>query len=283
MLNYNQCREFFCGVMGIVIYVDLLFVINFFVTFFLLLITSKISKKDYSVLRFILASALGGLYSLIILVDDMNELLLLGTKVAVCLLIVFAAFKFTRLKNYCFTVLLFLAANFIVLGVVVGAYFLFGSERITVHNSVIYFDIGARGIIISAFCAYVISCAAVRFYNRRLSSNELFTLVIENNGSSVTMFALSDTGNKLREPFSDSPVIVADESLCRPLVDKKRVRAIPTSTVNGGGILMAFKPDKIILKSSKGREVIENAYIALSDDIKDDKYSAVLNPEILSV
>ena len=258
--------------MGIVIYVDLLFVINFFVTFFLLLITSKISKKDYSVLRFILASALGGLYSLIILVDDMNELLLLGTKVAACLLIVFAAFKFTRLKNYCFTVLLFLAANFIVLGVVVGAYFLFGSERITVHNSVIYFDIGARGIIISAFCAYVISCAAVRFYNRRLSSNELFTLVIENNGSSVTMFALSD-----------SPVIVADESLCRPLVDEKRVRAIPTSTVNGGGILMAFKPDKIILKSSKGREVIENAYVALSDDIKDDKYSAVLNPEILSV
>lgn len=46
---------------------------------------------------------------------------------------------------------------------------------------------------------------------------------------------------------------------------------------------MAFKPDKIILKSSKGREVIENAYVALSDDIKDDKYSAVLNPEILSV
>lgn len=271
------------GVMGIVIYVDLLFVINFFVTFFLLLITSKISKKDYSVLRFILASALGGLYSLIILVDDMNELLLLGTKIAACLLIVFAAFKFTRLKNYCFTVLLFLAANFIVLGVVVGAYFLFGSERIAVHNSVIYFDIGARGIIISAFCAYVISCAAVRLYNRRLSSEELFTLVIENNGSSVTMFALSDTGNKLREPFSDSPVIVADESLCRPLVDEKRVRAIPASTVNGGGILMAFKPDKIILKSSKGREVIENAYVALSDDIKDDKYSAVLNPEILSV
>lgn len=269
--------------MSIVIYVDLLFVINFFVTFFLLLITSKISKKDYSVLRFILASALGGLYSLIILVDDMNELLLLGTKIAACLLIVFAAFKFTRLKNYCFTVLLFLAANFIVLGVVVGAYFLFGSERIAVHNSVIYFDIGARGIIISAFCAYVISCAAVRLYNRRLSSEELFTLVIENNGSSVTMFALSDTGNKLREPFSDSPVIVVDESLCRPLVDEKRVRAIPASTVNGGGILMAFKPDKIILKSSKGREVIENAYVALSDDIKDDKYSAVLNPEILSV
>lgn len=269
--------------MGIVIYVDLLFVINFFVTFFLLLITSKISKKDYSVLRFILASALGGLYSLIILVDDMNELLQLGTKIAACLLIVFAAFKFTRLKNYCFTVLLFLAANFIVLGVVVGAYFLFGSERITIHNSVIYFDIGARGIIISAFCAYVISCVAVRLYNRRLSSEELFTLVIENNGSSVTMFALSDTGNKLREPFSDSPVIVADESLCRPLVDEKRVRAIPASTVNGGGILMAFKPDKIILKSSKGREVIENAYVALSDDIKDDKYSAVLNPEILSV
>ena len=97
------------------------------------------------------------------------------------------------------------------------------------------------------------------------------------------MFALSDTGNKLREPFSDSPVIVADESLCRPLVDEKRVRAIPASTVNGGGILMAFKPDKIILKSSKGREVIENAYVALSDDIKDNKYSAVLNPEILSV
>lgn len=95
------------------------------------------------------------------------------------------------------------------------------------------------------------------------------------------MLAFLDTGNKLREPFSNAPVIIVDSS--KISADGKNTRLVPVSTVNGVGFLTAFKPDKIILKSAKGEEVIENAYIALSNDVKDENYSAILNYDILSV
>ena len=45
-----------------VIYVDVLFIVNFFITFFLLLVTAKLSKRDDKLGRCVLASFIGGLY-----------------------------------------------------------------------------------------------------------------------------------------------------------------------------------------------------------------------------
>jgi hypothetical protein len=154
---------------------------------------------------------------------------------------------------------------------------------IAINNSSIYFDISARGLLASAFVAYLLSCVIVRIYNRKLGCQELYTLIIENNNQRVTMSAMVDTGNKLHEPFSNSPVIIVDRSVGECLVGDSDIRIVPVSTVNNNSLLTAFKPERLILKTSKGQEVIENAYIALSDDIKQNGFSAILNCEILSV
>ena len=46
-----------------VIYIDVLFVVNFFITFFLLLVTAKFSKRSDKLWRTVLASFIGGIYS----------------------------------------------------------------------------------------------------------------------------------------------------------------------------------------------------------------------------
>ncbi len=55
-----------------VIYVDILFVVNFFITFFLLQVTAKFSKRSEKLWRIVLASFIGGVYSLVILWDSLN-------------------------------------------------------------------------------------------------------------------------------------------------------------------------------------------------------------------
>lgn len=271
------------GGIFIVIYIDVLFVINFFVTFFLLQITAKLSKKQPKTLRFILASAVGGFYSFIIFANELPVYILALTKGFAAMLIVAAAFKFYRVKSFLVTLGLFLASNLVMLGVIIGLCFAVKSDYIVVNNSVVYFNISARGLLVCAFIAYLLSCLVVRIYNRSLSKNEVYKIVIENKEQSVILFALADTGNKLYEPFSNAPVIVADKASVQALVGDSTIRIIPAATVHQSAFMQGFRPDKVTVKTAKGDAVIENVYIAMSENMNNHTFSAILNPEILSV
>lgn len=271
------------GGIFIVVYIDVLFIINFFITFLMLEITAKLCKKQAKTIRLILASAFGGLYSFIILIKELPSIVTSVSKIASALVIILIAFKFYRVKSMLVTFFVFIAISFGFLGVVLGLFFLTGSSYIAINNSTVYFDISTKQLLLSSLFAYLIACVIVKIYNRSVSKGEIYTLIIQNDGNEVTLFAFSDTGNKLREPFSNSPVIIANRKKLEGIYDEKTLRLIPASTVGSRSVLKAFKPDKVVLKTSKSKEVLENVYVALSDEIKNDSFSAIINPEILSV
>lgn len=218
---------------------------------------------------------------MIIFLDGMNGVLSVLLKIASSLVIVAAAFSFHRVTQYIKSVLIFYFSSIIILGVTVAVCFVFKLGFVAVNNSVMYFDLSASMIIVCALLAYLFSCVVIRIYDRVLSKKEIYTLKIEHKGNCVTLLAFLDTGNNLREPFSNSPVIVVDESKINFSIDS--FRYVPVNSVGKGALLRAFKPDKIVLKSSNGEEIIENAYVALSNNINNENYSALLNYNILSV
>lgn len=267
----------------IVIYIDVLFVVNFFINFLLLQICAKLTKKEAKLYRLIIASCVGGAYSLIILVDELPSYITLVSKLLVALIMVLISFKFYRLTSFLKTSLVFFFSSLIVLGVVVGISFATKSNMIAINNSSVYFNISAKGLLLSASLAYVMSCVIVRIYNRSLSKNEIYSVEIYNNNKVLKLNAFVDTGNKLREPFSNNPVIIVDREKCEDLIGSSKIRYIPASTVSGETLFVAFKPERIVIKASSESEVVENVYVALSNDVKENGFSAVLNPEILSV
>lgn len=274
---YNICK----GGIFIVIYVDILLALNFFVSFFLLQITCLFCKRKPKLVKIILASVIGSAYSLVIFCDDVPAFSLVLGQIAVSGVMVFVTFGFSRFYTFVKQLAVFYFGNFLLLGVMMAACYLFKLKFIAINNNILYFDVSSATIIVCSVASYVASSVIIRLYNRTLSKKEIYFLTIENNGTSTDLLAFLDTGNKLREPFSNAPVIIVDSS--KISADGKNTRLVPVSTVNGVGFLTAFKPDKIILKSAKGEEVIENAYIALSNDVKDENYSAILNYDILSV
>lgn len=253
------------------------------VTFVLLEITALFSKSSKSLIRFVIASLIGGLYSMIIFVDELPSVILFLSKILSCFVIIFVAFKYVKIFSYIKSMMIFLFSSVICLGVVILATIVFNLPFISINNSVLYFDVSSSTIIVCAVVAYIASSIVLRLYNRTLSKNELFTLIIENKGKTATLLAFMDTGNRLREPFSNMPVILVKKSKAEFLLQNSKIRMIPVTTVNNTNLLIAFKPEKIILKTSKGEENIQNAYIALSDSINDDNFSAILNYDILSI
>ena len=92
-------------------------------------------------------------------------------------------------------------------------------------------------------------------------------LRLERKGNCVELLALRDTGNRLREPISGEAALIAEEEILLPLLEpelRQRLRAtaglsaaerlpllgpgfrlLPYRTLNGGGLLLAFRPDKV--------------------------------------
>ena len=271
------------GGIFIVIYADVLFIVNFFITFLLLQITAKLGKRNPKTIRFVFASALGGGYSLIILADNLPFYLSAISKAVSAMLLVLITFGFKNLKSFASLFFIFLFSSFVFLGIIAGIQMIFASDRISINNGEIYFDINAKQLLFTALFSYICSCVVIRLYNKKLAYGEVYNIVIKNNEKEVSLFALCDTGNKLKEPFSGYPVVIVRAELVCDLFDENKVRLIPATTVNSSSYLKAFKPEYIRVKTKKGYEKIENVYIALSDDLNSKDFSAVINPEILSL
>lgn len=107
---------------------------------------------------------------------------------------------------------------------------IFKPKGVVINNSTVYFDVPAKILLVSAFVAYLITTAAIKIYNNKISKKELYCLSVYINGKSVKFFAFADSGNNLKEPFSDYPVIVADKNLFKGV---ECSRVIPVTTVSG--------------------------------------------------
>ena len=156
---------------------------------------------------------------------------------------------------------------------------LFRPRRIVVKNSAVYFDLPARTLLLLALAAYVLALLILRLYEKHAGRQALLELTIDTGARKVRCFALADSGNRLREPFSGAPVIVARRSLCP---DTETPRVIPYQTVGGEGMLTAFRPRQVTVHSGKRRGEVGEVYVALSDHIQNEDYQAVVGPKIFS-
>ena len=101
---YNQNVK---GVIFIVVYVDILLIVNFFVNLLLLQITCLVSKRSPKLYRIIISSCIGSLYSLIIFVDNLNAVLCELSKLIASAVMVLAAFGFRRVLVFVKQLLIF--------------------------------------------------------------------------------------------------------------------------------------------------------------------------------
>ena len=83
------------------VYVDVLLVVNFFMTLLLLLLTAALTKQPRRPGRLCMAAMLGAAYSLILLAPKLPTWVVVLSKIAVALVLVLAAFGFGSVRSTC--------------------------------------------------------------------------------------------------------------------------------------------------------------------------------------
>ncbi len=268
-----------------VIYADILVVINIIVNYLLLRASAAITGCDFKAFRFLLSSAAGGLFSLIIFVEHIPFWANIMLKTACLAAMVLIAFNCKSLKAFMKCCAAFFMANFVFAGIMMAICTAVLPNAAIYQNGVVYFDIDILTLTIATILCYCILSLLSRFTKSKTPPKSIYSIRITYEGKTVEGKALFDSGNSLCDCFSGNPVIITEKDFIEPLIFKKELtetkkfRLIPFSTIQNGGAMPAFLADKAEIFIGKKWIETGGIYIGITEKkIVSGGYSALLGP-----
>ena len=286
------------------VYADLLFLINFSMDYLCLYICAKVLHRKIRIPRILIASIVGGVYSVLALFFPVNTFLSVLIDVAVCAIlcaIVFAE-KNQRLSSTLLCTLLFVGISMMTGGCMTALFNLL--NRLPLPLSAIEDDgITTYLFAILATISGLISLRSGQVISRRASVTEcLISLTVTDRTTELK--GLVDTGNLVKDPLTGKAVILIDRESLSEICDVSvydrfaigeqipndahtlSLRLIPINTAGGRSMLVAVKPKALTLTATdtRGRARTFSPDILIAPtDLKNsaEGYKAIIPAEIL--
>lgn len=283
-----------------VIYLDVLILINLYVTYFQILAVSAFTHRKTVWYRKLSAAGIGAVASLSIFIPQEMVLTLTLLKIFLCALIAFVAFGYTGFRAYAASVLFLMLVSFVFSGLMLCVWLFAAPMKMLFINGTVYFGIDTMTIILSTCAAYGVVRIIRYILDKNGKTDGKYTVIIKNNGRECRLSALADSGNGMVDCFSGLPVIVCRHDMCAdvspPAIKMiennsdisdigtqmiKGIRIMPFSTVGKGGLICMFKAESVVIDDETNKEKYPvNALIGIVIGGRQE-YEAIFNPKIL--
>ena len=261
--------------MGQIVYADLLFLVNFSMDFLCFFVVSRILQRRFRTCRCVVASMLGGIYSVVILFVRMNFFPSLVLDLGFCALMCLVALGIKEKGGGEF--LLYTTVYF---GVSMGMGGCMTAMYSLLNRMDLPFDAVEKnpdGISVWLFGLLAVGSGAVAMFGGNLfksSAEEISLVDIHYKGNRLSVRGMVDTGNMIRDPLSGRPVIMVDikalENFMSAEVAKAalngdisgivsidpthKIRIIPMNSAAGRSLVCAFVPEKICVRSLRNNK-----------------------------
>lgn len=302
-----------------VVYVDVVWLINFAMDLVILLVTGWMAKKKVKRWRLLTGAVIGATYSLMLLLPDFTTTTFsLFAKLLFSCLMVLIVFGPKNVVEFLRFWGLFYLASFVLGGAAYGINALFydtqafGGMVFTSGKPSWIPSIGVPFIALSVPVVYVLGKTAWKRMERlKLREGNLWNVSVVIDGQAIRFTGLLDTGNGLTDPLTRLPVAVVEWEVLTPILPEAltqsyleqrdptldlgnsdmdeqwqaRLRIVPYRGVGGSmGMLLAFRPVEFVIEQKEQRITVEKVLIALNPKpLSSDKtYQAILPPECLS-
>ena len=279
-----------------VIYIDILLLLNFYVTYFLLVGACCILHRKISASRRILGSMAGTLSSLMIFLPALPLIVNIILKIAVSLIITLTSLGFSNIRAFLKNSAVFFIINCVYAGIMLALWLFCAPMGMVYNNGVSYLDIPFGAVILSTSISYIILLIIRRVLDSKADLDKKYQIEIVTSIGKTTLTAMPDSGNKLTDFLTGLPVIFCDINECLDICpqeifiyltdtnEKKMymqgVRLIPFSTVSGDTLAVCFKPDKLIIIDGQNKKEI-NALIGFTKKGLKSEFGAIFNPNLL--
>jgi len=248
------------------VYGDILFLINMGMDALCLLLTAKLLHIPQGVGRWMLASALGGVYAVAALFLEVGQPWGMVLDLGVCCVMCLVAFgkKKSMVKIPLYS-LVFMATSMVMGGMMTALYQLLGRAGVAQWLPGGDDGLSSVAFVLLAGLGGIFTHTWSRIF-KKAQTTKVCTLAVTLEGKSVTLSAMVDIGNLLKDPMGGGVVIPVNTTAIQPILSAElqaylekqtsddvlwtlpeahRLRLIPTHTATGEGMLIAFRPDKI--------------------------------------
>lgn len=287
------------------VYIDVIFLINFIMNMLVFSLTSVISKEKFKVVRILLSSLAGSLYSVLVFFENLKFLFYLPVKMLVSALLVLICFGFKKTER-----LIRLTVNFYISGFIFGgtAYFTLNflnkyPDIVMFDNITICLDLKYGKIFLICLIVYFTVKRAICTYREKSIREVTFTYAeIYFNNESVKIKVLIDTGNTLKEPILNYPVIIVRSEAIRDILPcglydeflkcskdisvleksqfKTFIKLIPYNSLgNENGIMAGFIPQKIVIEGNTVTKAVVGVYCGKLSQNED--FEGIVSAEFL--
>ncbi len=280
-----------------IIYPDVLFLINFSMDFIALYLGGVFvnAPKDKRLLA--LSSLVGGVFSVLVIILNTRGVLGIALNIVLPILLCYIAYgKEVRGERFFRLIASFFVVSIALGGAITAFYnFLYDYFRYSEYEGT------GEGNRMLVFMAVSTLCASLIYsFSRIFTSSSKETkckISIHSNGKEKEFSAFVDSGNLLKDPFTGAPVIIMNFSAIKDLIPYDTyhavrswceegtvrdgltfapLRFIPSKSLGGEKILIAYKPEKIeIIESKKSGSIryVVDAIIAFNNE--NDKFDGL--------
>ena len=245
------------------IYLDILFLINAVMDYLILTAAGAIIRKKQSRRRCLIFSCLYAAAGIILIITDFPLPLRMLLKLLLPLILVFFYFRKCSWTEWLKRSFILLCVQFLTAGLMRGVLSVPGGIRGAFEKNGLTYFYYDDGRFIGAL---LLTALAVRLFCDFISHRKRFyQLELSNGGTTCRTTALYDSGNSLREPHSQKPVIIAERSILAQLncAGASKFFLPFVSLGNQHGLMEVIKIDR--LRFVKENKSIDQVLIGISD------------------
>lgn len=294
------------------IYAEYLLLENMAINYILLYLTRKFTKVEANNIRVLLASFIGAIYALVIFFPSLRFMTKFIIKISISILIIIVAFNPVKIRNFIRLIATFYVMAFIFAGASLALFYLADVETYA-GNGIFYIrDFPVKVLVLAVSISYILIKIVWGYIQSILIKSKVYIPIeVGLNNRKVDIIGLLDTGNLLRDPVTQTPVIIVQFSAIKDLLPKQvqsifekykendleaisaimienasnmKFRLIPFKSLGKeNGMLIGFKPDNVIVKDDEEKSFCDIIVGIYNNSLSNDNnYTALLHPEMFT-
>lgn len=272
------------------VYVDIIFIENLIINYIILYAVGIISKSKIKQFRIIISSIIGASYSVIYYIANVGIYQNFILKIILSIVMVYIAYETKSFKGLIKKIVLFYLVSFVFAGASLGIIYMVNSQNVTIQNGILVGSYTIKTILIGIIIAFIIIVTGFSIVKTKLSKKDLICdIKVKINEKELETKAMIDTGNFLKEPITNIPVVVLEHTLLYDFIPKEilnniekilggdfseipaniqsqyisRLKVIPFSTLGKqNGMLLGIKADKLIIEDEENK-IIDKVIIGI--------------------
>ena len=286
------------------VYVDIVLIENLFMDYIILFATGKINRCKISNFKLILSSLIGSGYAVLLFISNLEIYANIMIKILLSISMIYIAFTPKNLKTMIKQLLVFYLTSFAIGGCAFALLYFIKPQNIFMQNGFMIGYYPLKIVFLAAIVGFILITNSFKMIRTKISKKDMFCniqIIYKKNVSCCK--SIIDTGNMLKDPITKTDVIIVEKEFLKNILPyyllnnieeimngnleklcsieeldeyRTKFRIVPfTSLGKENGMLLAFKPDKIIIDWEENK--IENNKILIGIYEKNLTKSGIYN------